>query len=104
MFKGLTSHKSKELHGSCQGKSPHSSRAEMFCAVLSVAWILEICILFWFFFHTSHTVLSSPYYNSLILRRKTKRNYTSVKSQDSHSVPNTTSFKITILMPIGKLI
>lgn len=32
MFKGLTSHKSKELHGSCQGKSPHSSHAEMFCA------------------------------------------------------------------------
>lgn len=32
MFKGLTSHKSKERHGSCQGKSPHSSRDEMFCA------------------------------------------------------------------------
>lgn len=92
-------------------RESHLTQVVMKCFALSVVWILEICILFWFFFHTSHTVLSSPYYNSLILWRKTKRNYTSVKSQDSHSVPNTKSFKIIILstkefflMPIGKLI
>lgn len=46
MFKGLTSPKSKELRSSCQGRSLHLSL--MNCFVLSVVWILEICILFWF--------------------------------------------------------
>lgn len=46
MFKGLTSHKSKEPCSSCQGRSPHLSLLN--CFVLSVVWILEICILFWF--------------------------------------------------------
>lgn len=36
MFKGLTSHKSKELHGSCQGKS---TRVVLKCFALSVVWI-----------------------------------------------------------------
>lgn len=57
MLKGLTSHKSKELRSSCQGRSPHLS-AELVCAERCVdSGNMHFVLVF---FATSHAVLFIP--------------------------------------------
>lgn len=57
MFKGLTSHTSKELRRSCQGRSPHLS-AELFCAECRVdSGNMHFVLVF---FATSHAVFFYP--------------------------------------------